>query len=564
GMVEALLLEQRDGLDSQLRDSFVRAGLVHLLAISGLHVGLVTGVLLLLGRVLRLGSRRSSIVAVGTTIAYVLFLGAPHAAARAGIQVAVLLAGRMLQRPANPYALLCIAALVILGSDPQAVIEPGFQLSFAGTAGLIALRRRLLDRAPPVGGTALREALATNLAASATTTPLAAFHFGQLAPIGLVANLVAVPLLGITVPALALALLVSVVSMPAAAFLAGAGSLLLALLERMAELTASVPGGHGYASRHAVLGWTGACLVAVLVAHRYAGIVRPAVRRTAAIGAAAALLIVWPAAARHLGYGGVEIHAIDVGQGDAFAIRSPAGRWILVDAGPRSATFDAGRARVVPYLLRHGADRLEFVILTHPDGDHIGGVSAVTESLSIGAIVDPAVAAGKPLYLSAIDDAEHSRIRWLRAEAGRELRLDGMLLEFLFPDTGAVGTGDGTNDQSVVFRLAFGEFSALFTGDAPAAVEMYLARRHGAALRSQVLKVGHHGSRTSTAAEILSATSPGIALVSVGRANRYGHPAPEVLERLAEAGVATYRTDVDGAIRVRGGADGRVEVRTER
>lgn len=563
GIVEALLLARRDGLDPALRDRFVRSGLVHLLAISGFHVGLVAGVLILLCRLLRLRARAASLVAGGATLAYVAFLGAPHPAARAGLQVCLVLAGRMLQRPSNPYAGLSVAALVLLAADPLAVLDPGFQLSFAGAAGLVAIRPRLLAHVPDRGPAALRDALATNVAASATTTPLAAYHFGQLAPIGLAANLVAVPLLGLAVPALALALAVSLVSFPAGAFIAGAGKALLAALDATAELAARVPCGHGYASRSGVVAWTAAGLLALYVLRRSAAL-RPLVRRTAAAGTAAALLVVWPAAGRVLGHDGLEVHAIDVGQGDAYAIRTPAGRWLLVDAGPRTATFDAGRARVVPYLLRQGVRRLEYVILTHPDGDHIGGTAAILEAFPVGAIIDPAVAAGKPLFVEVVDGAASEGVRWLAANAGRELRIDEVELDFLFPDSAAALAGDAANDRSVVFRLSYGEFSALFTGDAPAEVKAYLVTRYGEGLRSDVLKVGHHGSRTSTDPALLSAASPELALISVGRNNRYGHPAPEVLRRLERAGVRVLRTDLHGAIRLRAGPDGAVEVDTER
>jgi competence protein ComEC len=563
-VAESLILAQRDGLDPELRDRFVRAGLIHLLAISGLHVGLIAGTLLLLARVLRMAVRPASVLAGAATLAYVAFLGAPHAAARAGLQVVLVLVGRIAQRPANPYALLAAAAVVLVVLDPLALLDPGFQLSFGGTLGIVALRRRLIDAVPGHAGRTLRDALATNVSAAATTTPLAAFHFGRIAPVGLLANLVAVPLMAATVPALALALAASFVSWPLARFLSGAGSLLLLALEWVAGVAARVPGGNGYASRDGVLGWTAAVLAGWLAARHLRGRMAPRGRRLVAAGVLVALLIAWPAAPPLLDHGAIEIHAIDVGQGDAYAIRSPAGRWILIDAGPRSPTFDAGRARVVPYLLRHGVRRLEAVVLTHPDGDHIGGAGAVLEAFPVGAVVDPAFVAGKAMFVDLLQQARLRGVQWLAADAGREFRFDDVALEFLFPEAEMLDASQDANDLSVVFRLTYGRFAALFMGDAPAAVERRLVASHGNRLEAQILKVGHHGSLTSTTAELLAAAEPRLALISVGRRNRYGHPAPAVVQRLENAGVQVLRTDLHGGIRLRIEADGTFAVQTAR
>ncbi|HEY8468880.1 MAG TPA: ComEC/Rec2 family competence protein, partial [Longimicrobiales bacterium] len=292
------------------------------------------------------------------------------------------------------------------------------------------------------------------------------------------------------------------------------------------------------------------------------------VRRAIAAGAALAFLLVWPLVASRSGGDALEIHAIDVGQGDAFAIRTPDGRWILVDAGPRTDRYDAGRARVVPYLLRRGTRRVDALILTHPDADHIGGAAAVLDALEVGVVVDPGQPAGKPLYIDLLREATRENVRWLAARSGRELRAGDVVLHFLHPEEEpGANFLDGqptANEFSVVFRLTYGRFAALFTGDAPAAVEERLVARHGAALRAQVLKVGHHGSSTSTSEALLAAVEPEIALLSLGRHNRYGHPAPAVIRRLERHGVRMLRTDQSGHVTLRVQPDGRIEVETTR
>lgn len=565
-VAEALLLARKEGLDDELRERFAQAGLSHLLAISGLHVGVIAGVLLLAGRLARLPHAAAAGVSAAVTLLYVGFLGFPHAAVRASLQAVLFLLARALQRPAHPWALLSAAALAILLADPLALLDVGFQLSFAGVGGLLWLRRPLLDHLPATLGASLREGLAASLAATAATAPLVAYHFGQAAPIGVLANLIAIPLAALAVPAAAVALLVGVASEPMGGFLAGGAEVPLALLDAVARLAATIPGGHGPVARDTVvLG----CGVALLAAHsvrqlRTVPSVRAPVRWLAPAALCLALVVSWPVFVRGMTGDRLEIHAIDVGQGDALALRTPAGRWILVDAGPRSESFDAGRSRIVPYLLRNGAHRVELMVLTHADADHIGGAAAVLDLLPVARVLDPALVAGKDMYLEALLEANQSGVRWLAARAGDAIEVDGVRLLILAPPDSLVATGAGTNEASVVFRAEYGAFAALFLGDAYVEVEQWLVSTTPEALRADLLKVGHHGSLTSTSTELLSAADPRLAVISVGRRNRYGHPHPTVLRRLESRGVRVLRTDLHGAITIRATRSGAVTVETTR
>jgi competence protein ComEC len=582
GLAEALLLASRSGLDRETRARWVAAGLVHLLAISGMHVGLIAaGVLIACGAV-GLPRRRGRRLALAVTAAYVLFLGAPTAALRAMLQAGLLLGSLELQRPAEPFTVLAAAALVILLLDPLAVLDPGFQLSFAGMAGLIAWRRPAADALPAVLPRYVRDGLAAGLAASALTTPIAALHFGQAAWVGIPASIVAVPLLGITLAALLLALLGAALTGVTAGPHALPADVLLRLLELVAELGARVPGGHMNLTADTVLTLLASACVAVLVRsvlHRRAApweAVQPALdapdeaharferRHRAArtrwlVGAAAGAAVLAWAPLLHSRDDTLRIHAVDVGQGDAFAIRTPRGRWVLVDAGPRTQRSDAGRDRVVPFLLRHGARRVEALILTHPDADHIGGAAAVLEAFDVPLVIDPGLPAGKDMFVDLLAAARRAGQRWVAGRDDVAFSIDGVEFTLLYPPRELDAPG-AANDYSVVFRLDFGDFAALFLGDAPAAVEDLLVSRHGERLRADLLKVGHHGSSTSTSEDLLSAARPGVALVSAGRRNRYGHPAPVVLHRLARHRVRVLRTDELGTITVQASRGGQVRV----
>lgn len=252
---------------------------------------------------------------------------------------------------------------------------------------------------------------------------------------------------------------------------------------------------------------------------------------------------------------------IDVGQGDAIALRSPRGRWILVDAGPASREGDPAGHPVVRALRSRGVRRLEALVLTHPDLDHIGGASAVLDAFDVGTVYDPGLPAGKQGFVDVLDVAAGRGIPWRAARAGDRIDLDGLDLHILSPSLGVVPGGE-SNASSVVLHAVLGDFDALLTGDAYKDVDRILAA--GFADVVEVLKVGHHGSDTSTDSLLLAQARPELALISVGRYNRYGHPAPEVLGRLERSGARVRRTDREGTISVLGRPDGTYSVTSRR
>jgi competence protein ComEC len=245
---------------------------------------------------------------------------------------------------------------------------------------------------------------------------------------------------------------------------------------------------------------------------------------------------------------------IDVGQGDAIAFRTPHGRWILVDAGRTWNHGDAGRSTVVPYLRRRGGDLAMFV-LTHPHADHVGGAATVLRSLAPADLRDAAFAGSSESYRAALSEAARLGVPWARVHPGDSAVVDAVVVQFLAPDSGWTASLKDPNLASTVALIRYGETRFLLTGDAEVPEENWLLAHRAEALHADVLKVGHHGSATSTSALFLEAVSPRIALVSVGAGNSYGHPSRQVMQSLLDAGVLVMRTDQLGDIVVR--TDGR-------
>jgi competence protein ComEC len=504
--------------------------------------------------VARISRERALLLNIGLIWGYLLVIGAGASALRAGVMLSLAIIANLIQRPTAAASTVAAAAFIIIGTRPLALLDPGLQLSFAGVLAILYLRPPLLASLPERwrARSKLRmalDALIVGIAAFLITAPIAAHHFGIVAPVSILAGIPAVPLMSLALIG-AMAALVADLFLPGLALnLAAGADLALVLLNRLTEFAAGLPYGHADLAHFS---WS-SLLLPLLVGttiFRLARRAPPRLQRLLASGAAIAALILWPLLAPK-GHAGLEIHFLDVGQGDAIALRTPRNRWLVVDAGPLSGDFDAGERRVLPFLRDRGARRIEALVLTHPDLDHIGGAAALLRAMPVHSVFEPGLAVGKQSYLDFLRELDAEVTEWRAARTGRTVELDGVQLEFLWPDAQAVDASEDANQISAVLKIAYGDFTLLLTGDADAEVERVLVERHGEALAAHVLKLGHHGSNTSTSEELLRTVQPRLAVVSAGRRNRYGHPAPLVVARVERHGIELARTDLEGSISIR-------------
>ncbi len=544
-MVRSLLIADTRGFDPAIRDRYADAGLVHLLSISGLHVAIVGGALLLLFSAARASPRVAGAAAVSVTVLYVLAIGAPPPAVRSVTLFAASQLSKALQRPVSPWGSFALGALLPLG-DLRTVLDLGWQLSVAGYAAIVVagrVGRRLPERLEGWRRTLARE-LVAGVLTTLVTAPLVAWHFGRLSLIAPLSNLAAGPVVSLLQPTLFVVMLLP--DALGAGFVADAARPLLRALDAVAATAAATPcASITVAPTIFAAALAGVASGALLVA----GWVRHPARPLIVAGAAVALLA-WvpdvraPGRARE-----AEVHLLDVGQGDAIAIRTPRGRWVLVDAGRSWTGGDAGRATVVPYLRRRGGP-LELLILTHPHADHIGGAASVLRALRPRELRDAAFVEPSAGYRALLATAGEVGTRWQRVRPGETVELDGVHLDFLAPDSAWTASLDDPNEASTVVRVRYGGVRMLLTGDAEAGEEAWLLA-HRDSLAADVLKVAHHGSSTSSTPDFIAAVRPRIALVSVGRVNTYGHPSPAVMTRLLEAGATVLRTDQLGPVVLR-------------
>lgn len=558
----ATLLADGDRLPQDVNTAFRRTGLYHMLSVSGFHLVVLGGAMLLGLSLLRAGPGIAGAGALGVVWMYVAFLGFPDPAVRSAVAFTGFVLARWTGRRAHAGNALGVGAAVLVLLDPNSPFQAGVQLTMVATASLIWLApgidALILPRRGPAWLRTLAKGATASLAATLSTAPLLAWNTGLVPWIGIPAGLLASGFF--SAGFLASLGVVAMGSLPPSLSLgfAGAADLCARVVLEIAMRSGAWEDGWFQVVRPSVpflLSWFAALF---LVASCAAG---AAARRRALVGLAilAPLFLHRPARNPE---GPLVLTFLAVGQGDATLVQPPDGAPWLVDGGPRShgpVPRDAGTDIVLPALRALRIPGLAGIVVTHPDLDHWGGVPAIAEDMPPALLVEPSPANPEP---SPGWDSARTRIvgRGARPTGiafGQNLRIGSRgALVCLAP--GASGSFPSRNAASLVLSVRWGGARALLAGDAEFWTEDRM-REAGADLRADLLKVGHHGSKGSSGAAFLESVGPRWALVSCGRRNRYGHPHPQALERLDAFGARILDTR-DGAWKASLHADGRIEV----
>ncbi|MBR5411729.1 MAG: DNA internalization-related competence protein ComEC/Rec2 [Fibrobacter sp.] len=552
GLLLGLLAGDRSGIPDALRSDFQRSGLVHVLAISGFHVVLLAGMLMIFLKATGLPHRVVRILAIVLLFLYIPVTGGSPAVRRAVLMFAVPQVGALFQRPANTLNSLGVALLFIVIPEPSVIWNPGFQLSVAATMGILMggfwnplknlpeelQKNKWWSRLQ----TLVLEPTYVTLCATLSTSPFLIHHFKTLSPFAWLGNIVVVPAISMGMQAGLFALLSPFDLLRehfcyAARFFLRLASLLTRLLSDSSQASVTVGPFEPW----------------VLLLCGFLIVMTPLfVKNRIARRFSLCCLLFFAAVFAYKGYGAViwpswKLTSIDVGQGDSHLITTPSGAHILVDAGDNSRQ-DSGKDIIVPYLHHIGVSSLDALVITHADQDHFGGAYSIIKTFPVKElwITDCARLDDKEVWQRIIAEAYRRSI--VVRDVGRGFLYKERLFEIavVHPETRRCVDA---NTQSIAFRAKGLGHSALLTGDLTVQGEKEIMKTD-AYLKSDVLKLGHHGSKTSSNKNFLNRVNPKLAIISSGRKNRFRHPSKQVIQRLDSLQIPYLNTATHGTIDV--------------
>ena len=552
-ILSALILGDKDEIESTTRQAFANTGVIHVLAVSGLHVGYVTVILVFIMGILRMPYHFQMAGVIIGLLFYVMLTGAAASVMRASVMAALVIISNLLERKADVYNLLATAAFIILMIAPQQLFDIGFQLSFLAVFSIVSLYpvfKHWLGRYLHAPQTGLKPYLLplvdlflVSLAAQLGTLAITVFYFHKVPVISLIANVVVVPLIGVTVATgmslLILGALIPPLALPWAAMLEGVIDLMLWFVELCASFQ------WAYVKTTSITVYE---LVMLLIICFSLAILTP--KQVVKTWIMIILLWIntnqWKALIEPPR---LEMIMLDVGQGDALLIRTPQGKTVLVDAGLRFGGKDMGRDVVATYMDSRGWTTIDLLVLSHPHNDHMGGAQYLIENYEIQKVLMPDIeyeSYGYNQLQLALSERE------IPAEAPFAGEIDSTLKPLYFRvmapkryDQDAEPSN--VNNTSLVMQWFYGGSSILLPGDAEKHMETdQLA--FGSLMKSDVIKAPHHGSNTSSTEAYIRLVQPEFCLISLGLRNKFKHPSPMTLIKYSRIGTAVLRTDVEGAI----------------
>lgn len=574
----AMVLGQKKGMDSEVKALYQGAGISHLLAISGLHLSLIGAGLFGLLKKVRLPVALSAGISTWILIVYAQLTGMGISTRRALVMFLLFLAAGLLKRTPDLPTSLAVAALLLLVPRPQRILDAGFQLSFSAVLGIAVMIPVLQDgwedAAPSLRVTdgvagwniartaivrtcrLLRKNILAGLGITMTMLPFLLIHFYEWSPWSVLLNLAVIPLMGILLPCLMGLQLVArltafthCLELPQH-LLCTAIEAIFSCYEQLCRFTTALPGSilhTGYPTWQTLTAYT-IGLIALAVSGKK---LRPHLRLAAAVCLMGIFLIRLP--------GELNVTMLDVGQGECVGIETREHHVYLVDVGSTSKK-KTGQYQIIPWLKYIGTRSVEGIFITHWDEDHISAVGELLEwskssRVKIRRIFLPDVALKDEVLETLLQQIEEANVSVEYLSAGERMTDGALQISCLHPYAKKVP--EDRNDASLVLRLSQGDFQMLLTGDLEKSGEDWLMEQARPAtqnpLRCTILDAGHHGASNATGEALLDLAQPGVVLISCGKNNRYGHPAPETLQRLEERGIRWYSTAEVGAIQVQVG-----------
>ena len=552
-ILKALIVGARDELEGETTEIFVYSGTIHILAVSGLHVAYVTLSLLVIFSFFRFRDKQRTILTIIGLVFYIFIVDFKPSVIRAVIMASLILIGKSWEKRVNVYNSLATAGFIQLLISPMQLFDAGFQLSFSAVYSIIYFHSRikilLSEKFQPfkIKFKSLRyfyQLFLVSLAALIGTLPITAYYFNRISPVGLLANLFAIPIIG-AVGATGFAQVILGFFIPTVNLFYGqVNQLLLWLLIKLTNFSASIPYGS--------INVPEINLLIVIIFYFLIFAIFNLEKRKVKVAFLIGILLllnfqIWSSIFQKPK---LEVIFFDVGQGDAALVKFPTGEKMLIDAGDRTFSRNYAESVLLPFFIRQNIRHLDVVALSHPHSDHIGGVPFLLENISIREIWEPNVDGKSKTFKQIHIIADSLQVPIKNIHSGDYFNYSECDLYVLHPSREYIKTEPGNyNHYSTAIKLSYKDFDILFTGDIEKEDEAYISLFDDF-IDCEILKVPHHGSSTSSSEKFIQKVSPEIAFVSVGRKNKFKHPSDKIMLRYCDNGVIIHRSDKNHSLRI--------------
>ncbi|MEN8194532.1 MAG: DNA internalization-related competence protein ComEC/Rec2 [Bacteroidota bacterium] len=551
GLLKGLLLADRGEIDYRIKESFINSGVIHVLAVSGLHVGFIVVIFLFLFSRTNIYTR--SILTIVGLILFLLITNYPPSVFRATIMAVVMILVFLSNRNYNAINSLAIAALILLIMDPSELFNPGFQLSFSAVLSILILfpllQKWIIDL--NISNSYLKYLLlfiGVSFSAQLGTLPFTLIYFHKLSIVSLFANILVIPMIGIIISLGIVSLTVGAVWTWGALMFSSANMLVVDILFTVVDYFGQLKISHlfieGFSVLDGVLFYI-FFLIFLWSLKRFTDGYAILVLSIILVGNS--IIYLQLDDKELLPDGKLSLMMIDIGQGDGILIKFPNGKYGLVDAGNATPTFDNGERVIAPLLKRLGIDNIDYGFVSHMDSDHYKGFVYLISSGYIAKVYKPRLdtSLSKDIKFEKLISENNVDLEYY---SKRFIDFGNSRMYILNDTTNSTYNSFDTNNKSGVFKIVHGKNTMLLVGDAEKRAEKLLLKSYSTFLDVDLLKVGHHGSKTSSSETFLEYVKPELALVSAGLDNKFKHPSPVVIDRYNKRNVKIHRTDLEGAI----------------
>ncbi len=548
-LLKGILLADRSDIDYEVKDSFVNSGVIHVLAVSGLHVGFISGIFFLL--LSRFDIRIKYLLTIFGILLFLIITGGHASVFRASTMAIVYLIAKLTSRTTNGFNSITIAALILLLLNPNDLFSPGFLLSFSAVISILIIYPIISEQIKPLSvHKYLKNVLlfiAVSLSAQLGTLPFTLTYFSKLSLVSLFANLIVIPLIGIIVSIGILTLSISLISIWVASIFASVNEIIVQILylfvRQTSDLSFSFIPIYNFSLVDGIIFYIFLGIIFFVLKTFYKRILLSFI----------ILLLLFTMFnflklddKNLLPNGLLSIVYIDIGQGDSFLLKFPNGTTALIDAGNATEYFDNGERVIYPLLQRLGIDEIDYAFISHLDSDHYGGSISLINKNIIKKVYKPKN--NNSVKDSIFEDYLNFKKINYSYYSNESFDIDGCKVYTLNDTSNYSFNNFDSNNKSGIIKFVYGNTSFLFVGDAEHEAEKYLMSRYSEFIKSDVLKVGHHGSKTSTSDSFLDLVNPKIGIISAGVMNKFKHPSKSVIKKLNKRNITIQRTDYEGAI----------------